>query len=110
MDKKIMKEAAQELLEACSCCAELKAAAQNYLAAVDTPAEAEAAEKLVAEAKADVMTNEQVMAAMDVPAVKAALGDEMATMIKAHAQELKAAGVEYCDCPACTAGMKIIKA
>ena len=72
--------------------------------------EAEAAVKLVAEAKADVMTNEQVIAAMAIPEVKAALGEEMATMISAHAKELKANGVEYCDCPACTAGMKIVKA
>lgn len=110
MDKKIIAEAAQELLDACSCCVELKTAAQNFLEAMDTPAEQEYAEKLVAEAKADVMTNEQVIAAMDIPEVKAHLGDELASMIKAHAEELKANGVEYCDCPACAAGMKIIKA
>ena len=110
MDKKIMAEAAQELLDACSCCAELKAAAKAYLDAVNTPAEEAAAAKLVAEAKADVMTNEQVIAAMAIPEVKAALGEEMATMISAHAQELQADGVKYCDCPACSAGMKIINA
>lgn len=110
MDKKIIAEACQELLDACSCCAELKTAAQNCLDAMGTPEEEAAIASLVAEAKMDVMTNEQVIAAMDIPAVKEHLGEEMASMIKAHAQELVASGVEYCDCPACSAGMKIIKA
>lgn len=98
----------KEIVAAPSCCAELKAACESYIAAVDTENEKAAAKSLVAELELDVMTVEQVIAAMDIPAVIEHLGVERAAAIKAHAIEKKAKGLIECDCPACAAGWKLL--
>ena len=36
-------------------------------------------------------------------------GEETAKAMLAHAQEIKAAGAEYCDCPACAACAAILE-
>ena len=36
-------------------------------------------------------------------------GEEGAQKLLAHAQEVKAAGGKYCDCPACAAGAVLLE-
>ena len=85
-------EMVKEILQAGSACQELKDAAQNYLDAVGTADEHDKAEKLVAECEADVMKCADVIAFMKTDAAK----------------ELLAKGIEYCDCPGCTAGKRVM--
>ena len=92
-------EMVKEILQAGSACQELKDAAQNYLDAVGTADEHDKAEKLVAECEADVMKCADVIAFMKTDA---------AAGILAHEEELLAKGIEYCDCPGCTAGKRVM--
>lgn len=108
MTKEEIVVLAKEIIVAQSCCPELKAATQNWLDALGTDSEKSAAENLIAELKVDVMTVDQVIAAMEIDAVIAHLGNELAGIIKAHAMEQKKNGETECDCPACAAGWKIL--
>ena len=101
-------EMVKEILQAGSACQELKTAAQNYLDAVGTADEHDKAEKLVAECEADVMKCADVIAFMKTDAAKKHLGAEVAAGILAHEEELLSKGIEYCDCPGCTAGKRIM--
>ena len=101
-------EMVKEILKAESACKELKEVAQNYLDAAGTANEHDAAEKLVAECEADVMKCKDVVAFMKTDAAKAHLGEEVAAGILAHEEELLAKGIEYCDCPGCTAGKRVM--
>ena len=49
-----------------------------------------------------------VIAFMKTDAAKEHLGAEAAAGILAHEEELLAKGIEYCDCPGCTAGKRIM--
>ena len=80
---KTIKELTQDLLQAPSACKEVKEAAQNYLDAAGTEKEADAATAYVKELEADIADD--------------------AKKILAHAEEIKASGAKYCDCPACAA-------
>ena len=101
-------EMVKEILQAGSACQELKDAAQNYLDAVGTADEHDKAEKLVAECEADVMKCADVIAFMKTDAAKEHLGAEVAAGILAHEEELLSKGIEYCDCPGCTAGKRVM--
>lgn len=101
-------EMVKEILKAESACKELKEVAQNYLDAAGTVNEHDAAEKLVAECEADVMKCKDVVAFMKTDAAKAHLGEEVAAGILAHEEALLAKGIEYCDCPGCTAGKRVM--
>jgi hypothetical protein len=48
------------------------------------------------------------LAAFAAGAAKDIMGEEAAAGMLAHAQELKAQGVKYCDCPACTAAHELL--
>lgn len=108
MNKSDLIKVVEELIAAPSCCAELKAAGKNYLASLGAPGERAAAETLLTEAKEDICTVEQVLDFFISPAAEAHFGREKAQAIAAHARELKAKGVKYCDCPACAACEKLI--
>ena len=101
-------EMVKEILQAGSACQELKDAAQNYLDAVGTADEHDKAETLVAECEADVMKCADVIAFMKTDAAKEHLGAEAAAGILAHEEELLSKGTEYCDCPGCTAGKRVM--
>ena len=98
---------ANDLLAAHSCCAELKEAVQAWL---DAEGDEAATKALIAELEDDVMTVDQVIAVMAMDDVRAHLGAELADSILTHAKEIKAAGAVYCDCPACSAGLKLLQA
>ena len=101
-------EMVKEILQAGSACQELKTAAQNYLDAVGTADEQDKAETLVAECEADVMKCADVIVFMKTDAEKKHLGAEVAAGILAHEEELLSKVIEYCDCPGCTAGKRVM--
>ena len=101
-------ELAQAVLEATSACAELKAAAQQYLDAVGTAEEAEAGKALVAEAKEDIAPIDGTIAFFTTDLATQIFGAEIAAEKLAHAKESKAQGAIYCDCPGCSAAKAII--
>lgn len=107
--KEIVVEKVKELLQASSCCAEAKEAARNWLDAIGTEKEAEAAKALIAELEEDIMSIDDLIAfAASETGVKV-FGAEKAKSVLAHAEAVKAAGGKYCDCPACAAVEAILE-
>lgn len=106
--KEYIKEKVNELIAAPSCCAEAKAAANNWLNCIGTEKEKAAAEALVKELEADLLSVDQVIAFTGSEAGKKVFGEDTAKKFFDHAVEIKAAGAEYCDCPACTAAKAIL--
>lgn len=104
-----VKEQTAALIAAPNCSAEAKAAAEKWLAAVGTAEEAEATKAYVAELEADIMPIDGLIAFAGSDAGVGVFGAELAKNILAHAEEIKAAGAEYCDCPACAACKAILE-
>ena len=104
-----VKEQTAALIAAPSCSAEAKAAAEKWLTAVGTAEEAEATMAYVAELEADIMPIDGLIAFAGSEAGVGVFGAELAKNILAHAEEIKAAGAEYCDCPACAACKAILE-
>ena len=98
-----MTEQVKALVAAPSCCAEAKAVGEEWLAAAGTDKEAEATKKLLAEVEADIMPIDGLIAFVGSEAGAKVFGAEMAKNVLAHAEELKANGAKFCDCPACKA-------
>lgn len=112
MEKQVLDyvvEKTHALMDAFSCSKEAKAAAEKWLASVGTDAEAEETKKYIAELEADIMPVDQLIAFAGSEQGKAYFGADQAAGIVAHAQELKAAGAKYCDCPACQAVEAILE-
>lgn len=106
MDKQIqefVQEKVHELISAPTCSAEAKAAAQAWLNAVGTTQEADETKRFVEEMEADIMPIDQLIGFAGSDAGKQYFGEAKAREIVNHAQEIKAAGAKYCDCPACAA-------
>ena len=104
-----VKEQTAALIAAPSCSAEAKAAAEKWLTAVGTAEEAEATKAYVAELEADIMPIDGLIAFAGSDAGVGVFGAELAKNILAHAEEIKAAGAEYCGCPACAACKAILE-
>ena len=107
--KTMIKEQAEQLKNADSCCPEAKAAAENWLAALDTEKELEASKQLIAELEEDIMPIDQLITFAQSEAAVEIFGAEMAKEAAAHGKEIKAAGAIYCDCPACAAAAAILE-
>lgn len=107
--KTFIKEQAEALINADSCCPEAKAAAKNFLAALDTDKEQEAVKALIAEMEEDIMPIDQLIDFAQSDAAIEVFGAEMAKAAAAHGKEIKAAGAVYCDCPACVAAAAILE-
>lgn len=103
-----VKEKTVALIAAHSCSAEAKAAAEKWLAAVGTAKEAEVTKAYIAELESDIMPIDGLIAFAGSEAGVGVFGAELAKNILAHAKEIKAAGAEYCDCPACAACKAIL--
>ena len=67
-----------------------------------------AAAALLQEIREDVATIEHVIEFFESPQAKQIFGAEQARAMAEHAHAVKAAGGKWCDCPACTAGLKIL--
>ena len=103
-----MKPIVEALLNAPSCCPELKAVAQAWLVAVGTNQEAIVTGALLQEAKEDLCTIEHTIGFFESPAAEKIFGAEKAKAMAAHAKEIQAQGAKWCDCPACAACVKLL--
>ena len=108
MDKQTLIETIKAMVEAPSCCPELKAATAAYLDAVGTADEKVAAKNLLAEIEEDITTIDNLVSFAHSDIAVQIFGAEGAKKFAAHADELKAGGAKYCDCGACTNGLKVL--
>ena len=102
-------EKVQAIIDAPSCCRELKESAQAWIGARGTDRQAGAAQALVDEIREDVADIDHVISFFGSERGIAFFGKEKADQLLAHAREVKAAGGEFCDCPACAAGLEVLK-
>lgn len=107
--KDYLIEKVNALMSAPSCCAEAKEAAKNWLDAIGTDKEPEAAKNLIAELEEDIMPIDGLISFAGSETGAQVFGVEKAKNVLAHAQEIKAAGAKYCDCPACAACEAILE-
>ena len=63
----------------------------------------------IAELEADIMPIDGLIGFAGSDAGRAYFGEDTAKGIAAHAEEIKAAGAKYCDCPACAAVAAILE-
>ena len=109
MDKRTLIEKVKAMAAARTCCPELKRAVHSYLVALGKPGEKIAAKNLIAEIEEDLVTIDELLTfARSAHAIQI-LGKEGARKLLAHANELKASGAKYCDCPACTPAAEILQ-
>ena len=109
MDKQALIEKIKAMAAAPSCCAELKAAVQNYLAAIGTADEKIAAQNLLAEIEEDITTVDDLVPFAHSETAVQIFGADGAKKFAAHADELKASGAKYCDCGACAPAFEILQ-
>jgi hypothetical protein len=107
--RKFIIEKTQELMSAPSCSREAKEAAQHWLEAVESEGEIEATKKYLLELESDIMPIDILIAFAESSKGIEVFGTEMAAAILAHAKQIKSAGAQYCDCPACTAAAAILE-
>lgn len=111
MDQKVLDyvvEKTHELMNAPSCSKEAKQAAQDWIDAIDTDNQLAETKKYIAELEADIMPIDGLIAFASSEMGVKVFGEEMAKNVLAHAQDIKAKGAKYCDCPACKAVADIL--
>lgn len=99
----------EDLIAAPSCSAEAKEAARRWLDAVGTDRESEETKKYIEELEEDIMPIDNLIAFAGSDAGVQYFGAEAAGNIVSHAEEIKAGGGQYCDCPACLAVAAILE-
>ena len=104
-----MKPIVEALVNAPSCCPELKAVAQAWLVAVGTNQEGTVTAALLQEAREDVCTIEHTLGFFESPAAEKIFGADKAKAMAVHAREIQAQGAKWCDCPACAACVKLLE-
>ena len=87
-----MIEKVKALINAPSCCAEAKEAANKWLEAVNTEKQDEAAKALIEEIAADIIPIDGLIAFAGSEDGKKIFGEEKAAGIEAHAKKIKAEG------------------
>lgn len=90
------------------CCPELKGAAEAYLACVDTPAEADAADKLRAVLPESIASIDDAIAFASSDYAVSKFGAEAAAEILKTTQAAKAAGEKYCGCDGCRKALELM--
>ena len=108
MDKQTLNDKIKQLAAAYSCCPELKAAVQAYFDAAGTVDEKIATQNLIAEIEDDIQTVDGLVAFAHSQHAVEIFGADGQKKFAAHADELKASGAKYCDCPACKLGLEIL--
>ncbi len=103
-----MKELAKELMEASSCCTELKGVCKKYLDSVGTEDEESCLEELIKEVKEDINTIDETIEFMQSDVALNMLGEETRNMLLEKSLKAKENGAKYCDCPACSVAEKIL--
>ena len=108
LDRSAVIDEVQKLADAPSVYEGLKAKAEAFLGAVDTPQEKSAFQGLIDEIKSDVLTIDQVISFTESPDGVALFGAQRAGEYNAAAKQAKEQGEDTCICPACQAGKKIL--
>ena len=106
--KAYVVEKTKQLIDAPTCSEETKLAARAWLDAVDTDSEQEETRKYIAELEADIMPIDNLIAFAGSEEGAKYFGADTAKNIAAHADAIKSAGGQYCDCPACTIVAEIL--
>ncbi|MBU9738557.1 molecular chaperone Hsp90 [Diplocloster agilis] len=101
-------EKTHELINAFSCSAETKAAAQAWLNSIGTEMQASETQNYIGELEADIMPIDTLISFAESDAGTQVFG-ENAPHVASHAKEIKSAGAKYCDCPACAAVEAILE-
>jgi len=104
-----VKEKSKALIEAPTCSAETREAAEKWLKAAETDVQPEETRAYIAELEEDIMPVDQLIQFAGSDNGKAYFGEETAAGILSHGQEIKAAGGKYCDCPACAIVAEILE-
>ena len=110
MDKNEVIRTVKKMMDAPSCCAELKAAAQTWLDAVGTAEEEAAAKVLSQEIREDITPIDDLIALCESEEGKKMFGEENAANMAKTARESKAQGGTHCICDACQAGVALLAA
>lgn len=108
LDRSAVIDEVQKLADAPSVYEGLKAKAEAFLGAVDTPQEKSAFRTLIDEIKSDVLTIDQLIGFTESPDGTAVFGAQKAGELAAAAKQAKEQGEDTCICPACQAGKKIL--
>jgi len=93
-----------------TCCEEVKDAARKWLSARGSGEEAAAFDDYLQVLRDCVQPIEAVLDFSGSPEAAKAFGERYARGLHAHYREIRAEGEKYCDCPACSAAMKILAA
>lgn len=91
------------------CYERLRAAANEWLESLGTDKEKKASENYVAALKDSIVDIDSVINLFSSDMGIEKFGAEKAAQIASHAKEIKAKGAKWCDCPACTAAMEVLK-
>ncbi len=93
----------EELLNAFSCCKELKEAATAWKESIGTDSEPEKLKAYIAEVEDDIVPIDALISLAGSDAGAKIFGADKAKEVASHGEEIKKAGAKYCDCPACAA-------
>jgi len=107
-NQNIIIEKTKELLNT-HCCEDLRTAANEWLEAVGTDKEKEAGKKYVAALEDSIVDIDELIKFFTSDVAINKFGAEKASEIASHAKEIKAKGAKWCDCPACTAALEVLK-
>ena len=101
--RKFVEEKTKEILNAGSCCPELKEMAEKWLAAEETTDEKAVTEAYLQELSEDVLPIDALISF-----ASSEKGAEQAKSMAEAGKASKANGGKYCICPACSAGGAIL--
>lgn len=107
--KKYVIEKTQELISAPSCSSEAKTAAQAWLDSIGSEQEGAETKKYIEELALDIMPIDGLISFAESSHGIQLFGAETANNIAAHGRDIKSAGGQYCDCPACAAVAAILE-
>lgn len=105
MDRQVLDfvtEKSKALAAAPTCSREAKEAAEKWLAAVGTDAQAEETKRYIAELEEDIVTIDALIGLAESEMGAKIFGAD-APGVAAKGKEAKAAGAKYCFCDACAA-------
>ena len=103
-----LKRKVEQLVELPGCCAELKAAAQNWLDTYgDTNANQAASAAFIKELEEDILPVDDCIAFLGSDHANQLFGDKAEGML-VHMKQIKAEGAVHCDCPACSLASEIL--
>lgn len=107
-NQNVIIEKTKELLNL-HCYDGLKSAANEWLESIGTEKEKNASEKYVELLEDSIMDIDAVINLFSSDIGINKFGADMASQIASHAKEIKANGAIWCDCPACSTALEILK-